>query len=185
LGIGLLVLLPILVAALLGGAITLLTFGLGLVCLVPLLCLLALAMIPVVIVAHFAQFYVVLEDARAIDAFRKGWELLKSNLGPILILGVILIVTSFIAGLVLALPLLALVAPVFAAWVLNEGALADVPMPLLVGAGLGFVCYLPILIVLTGILQTWVMSAWTLAFRQWTAGSAAAPGPLAAPPAAA
>ena len=99
--------------------------------------------------------------------------MLKANLGPILILGIILIVIGFIAGLVLALPLIALVVPVVIGLAASQGDLAGLQTPVLVAAGVGFLCYLPILIVLSGILQTWTMSAWTLAYRQFTGGQAA------------
>jgi hypothetical protein len=182
LGIGLLVALPILIVAVVGVAGTALTFGLGLICLVPLLCLTVIALIPLAIVAHFAQFYVVFDDERAIAAMRKGWELLKSKVGPILILGAILVVVGIVAGLILAAPLLALFAPAIVAMVASQGQqLGDLPAAALAAAGVGFVCYLPILLVLSGILQTWVMSAWALAFRHLTGREAAPPAAMVPP----
>jgi hypothetical protein len=176
-GIGLLVALPFLAVLILTVAGGVLTAGLGLICLLPLLCVVILALIPVGIVAHFAQFAVVIDDLRAIEAFRKGWAILKNNVGPILILGAILLVIGFIAGLILAAPFIALVIPVFVALAAGQGDFAALQTPLLVAAGLGFVCYLPILLVLSGILQTWTTSAWTLAYRHFKAEPAAPMAP--------
>jgi hypothetical protein len=184
LGIGLLVALPLVLATLLTVVGGILTFGIGLACLLPLLCIVAILVIPLSIVAHFAQFEVVFEDVRAIEGFKRGWELLKNNLGPILILGLILVVVSFLAGVILALPIIALVVPVVLGMAAGDTELANLQSPLMIGAGVAFICYLPILIVLGGILQTWVMSAWTLAYRQLTGREpgAAKPMPPVAPP---
>ena len=40
--------------------------------------------------------------------------------------------------------------------------------PGLIVAALCFVAYLPVLIVLSGILQTWTTAVWTLAYQQFT-----------------
>jgi hypothetical protein len=180
LGLSLLLAVPIILLAVITGVGFAVAGPFGLICL-PLLCLAILAFIPLSIVAHFAQFGVVLDGLRVGDAFRKGWEVLKTNLGPIIILGLILIVIGFVAGILIAAPFIAILAPLLIGMIAGSNADSALPgMPFLVAAGLGFLCYLPIALVLSGVLQTWVMSAWMLAYRQFT-GRAMTP---AAPPAA-
>lgn len=159
------VILPIIVLILAGVAAAVLTLGLGAICLVPLICLLVIALIPISILVHFAQFGIVLDDLGVMDSLRKGWAVIKANLGPILMLGVILLVIGFVAGLILALPFIIIVIPAAFAFVLGGN---QPNVPLLTAAGIAFVCYLPILIFLSGVLHTWIMSAWTLAWRQFT-----------------
>ncbi|MBM4424122.1 MAG: hypothetical protein FJ030_12160 [Chloroflexi bacterium] len=159
------------------GLIGAFTLGIGLCFLLPVLCVLILALIPLSITAHFARFGVVVEDKPVMDAFRRGWELLKANLGPIIVLGAILIVISIIAGLVLVLPFFAIVFPTIFAFMLNP---EDPNWVILGASGLAFLCYLPIAIVLGSILETWQTSAWTLAYRRFIGSAPAAP--VAAPP---
>ncbi|MBI3177965.1 MAG: hypothetical protein HYZ35_08230 [Chloroflexi bacterium] len=162
---------------LLTGLIGAATLGLGLVCLLPILCLLVLALIPLGILAHFAQFGIVVDNLGVMDAFRKGWQVLKDNLGPIIILAIILVIIGVVTGLVLVAPFVGIVLPAMAAFILNpERPNAG----LLIGSGLALLCYLPIAIVLGSILQTWSNSVWTLAYRQFT-GAARAPMTPAAP----
>lgn len=181
LGIVLLTILPVLVIALFGlftSVVAALTFGLGALCLLPLLCLLILALIPLGILAHFAQFAVVLEDLGVVDAFRRSWEVLKANLGPIIIVGLILIVIGFIAGLILVAPFFAIVFPtLFFAFLGRDG----VSVPVIALGGAAILCYLPIAIVLSGILQTWTTSVWTLAYRQFVGNIPTVSAPVPTP----
>jgi len=151
------------------------TFGIGLCITLPILCVLILALIPLSIVAHFARFGVVVEDLGVTDAFRRSWDILKTNIAPIIVLGLILIVIGLIAGLILVAPFFAIVFPSIFVFALNP----DQPnWVILAASGLALLCYLPIAIVLGSILETWRTSVWTLAYRQFT-GSA----PAASPPA--
>jgi hypothetical protein len=182
LGIALALLIPLILVAIVFGSILLFTFGLGFICLIPLICLLVPLFIVLVIVAHFAQFAVVLEDMAVVDAFRRGWHILASNVLPIVILGLILVVAEIVASLLLALPVLLIVLPTVLS-ALN-GSSGPNNFALLATA-LGCLCYLPILLVLSGILHTWTTAAWTLAYKHFM-GPPALPtmAPAAPPPAA-
>lgn len=133
-------------------------------CLIPIICILVIALIPLAIVAHFAQFGVVIEDLPVMDAVQRAWELLKANLVPILILGVIMFVINLVAGLLLVAPFAAVAFPAIAAFMAD----AQNPNWGLVGAsGLGLLCLLPFAILISSILTTWSFSVWTLAYRQF------------------
>jgi hypothetical protein len=165
-GIALMLIAPALLFVVFAGVIILATFGLGALLVVPLACVFALAYIPFAIVAHFAQFAVVVDDLRVGDAFRRGWSVLQSNLGPIIILGVLLLVIGFVAGLILLAPFVAIVAPAAVLAGVGGGRL-DVFV--IVAAAVAFLVYLPIALLASGILQTWTTAVWTLAWKQFTA----------------
>jgi hypothetical protein len=174
LGIGLLLIAPAIVLAIVFGTVGVLTGGVGLICLIPLICILVPLFIVLAILAHFAQFAVVLEDMRVMDAFRRGWQILKANLANIIVLGIILLFINFIAGLILVLPFLAFLLPtLFVAFATGTGGQPN--LGALLVAGLGVLCFLPIAIILGGILQTWYTSAWTLAYKQFVGRTPAAP----------
>jgi len=169
-GIGLMLIAPVLFFGLLALLIVVGKFGLGTLLIVPLVCVFALAYIPFAIVAHFAQYAVVLDDLRVGDAFRKGWSVLQANFGPILILGVLVIVIGFVAGLLIFAPAIALALPAIALFMLGGGRL-DVPV--IVSAVVAFIIYLPIALTLSGIVQTWTRAVWTLAWKYFSGAAPA------------
>ena len=165
LGIALMLIAPAFVFGLLALVFVLATFGLGALLVIPLACVFALAYIPFAIVAHFAQFAVVLDDLRVGAAFRKGWAVLQANLGPIVILGLMLIVIGFVAGLLIFAPFVAIALP--AAVMLAVGG-ARLDVLVLASVAVAFLIYLPIALILSGILQTWTTAVWTLAWKHFT-----------------
>lgn len=157
------------------GLLGALTAGVGFV-LLPLVCLVGLAMIPLAIVAHFARFSVVIEEKPVADAFGRGWEILRNQIGPIIVLGALLLVADFVLGLVLFAPFLAAVLPALAAFVLAPQAPS---LPVIVASGLAVLFFLPIVALVGSVVETWQTSTWTLAYRQFV-GSAS--GATASPP---
>jgi hypothetical protein len=152
----------------------------GLLCGLPLIFAFVVAAIVLGIVAYFAQMAAVIEDLSITTALNRAWEVIRANLGDIIVLGIILIVAQAVIGVVIALPLVLTLIPLaFAAFAfLNESQRVGVGG--LIAAGVCFTAYLPVLIVLAGVLETWITSAWTLAYRQFIRPMAA-PGAQAAP----
>jgi hypothetical protein len=92
----LILLLPILAA-------TVLTLGVALICLLPLLCLLIPLGLTVPIFLQFAQMAIVVEGRGIMDSIRRAWEVIRGNVGPVLVMGLILVVGSFFAQTFFAL----------------------------------------------------------------------------------
>ena len=166
---------PILLFIAIALLVVFLTSGFGVFCILPLLCVLVIAYIPYAIVIWLGQIGVVVDDLGVFDSVRKGWELLKANVGPVIILGVILFVIGLVIGVAMLIPLAIIAIPVFFAFVTDPG---NPNIPMLVGAGVAFLCLLPVLWVVSGAVNTWVYSVWTLTYRQFT-GGASAPAPSA------
>ncbi len=181
--VGLISFLAVVLTVVPGAIFTALTFGIGAICLVPLICLLSILSILLGVVAYFAQIAAVTENLKVMDAVRRAWEIIKGNLGSIIVLGLILLVLSGIVGFVLALPMVAIVFPaMFGLIALASGEAPAAGNATLLISGLCFLVYLPVLIVLSGILQAWVTAAWTLAYEQFTGrGGAVVPSAPAAP----
>ena len=152
----------------------------GLLCGLPLIFAFVVAAIVLGIVAYFAQIAAVVEDLSVTAALGRAWEVIRANLGDIIILGIVLIVAQAVIGVVIALPLIVTLIPIVFAVIgfINESQ--NLAVGGLIVAGLCFVAYLPVLIVLGGVLETWITSAWTLAYRQFVRPMAA-PGAQSAP----
>lgn len=165
-GLVVLVLVSALVAVGIGAAIF--TLGIGFLCVLPLFCVLFLGLVFAGIVIQQAEAAIVIENLGIMDGLRRGWDVVKTHLGPILIMWLILLVIGFVVGIVIALPILIAVVPAAIAFAAaNSQATTFDYTPLIVG----LVCcavYFPFLIVLSGILEAYVQSAWTLTFLRLT-----------------
>jgi hypothetical protein len=145
------------------------TLGIGLICLLPLLCL----MIPVAwvvgVIIEQSNVAIVVENLGIMDGLKRGWEVVKANAGTMIVMWLVLVVgVTLIGGLIIGLPLMLSLGPLMAAIFLTGeramwGGLAV--------AGICFVAWLPFLIVLSGILRSYVGSAWTLTFLRLTTGT--------------
>jgi hypothetical protein len=145
-------------------AATLLTFGIALICLVPLCCLMIPAMWAISVILEQAYIAIVVEERGIADGLSRGWEVAKSHWEPMLVMGVILILGAAIVGLVIAIPIIMITFPLFFALGFSS---SDSMLPLAIG-GICFLIYLPVLIVAGGILKAYVQSAWTLTFLRVT-----------------
>lgn len=150
---------------------TVLTLGLGLICLIPLLCLIVPLSWLLFVLIEQANIAIVVENKGVIDGWRRGWQVFKDNLGTMIVMGLILYVgVALIGGLIIGIPVMLIIFPALLAGLLGgENAFGS---GLLV-AGLCFVLYLPVLILLNGILTGYIESAWTLTYLRLTGRKAA------------
>lgn len=140
------------------------TFGIALICLLPLCCLLIPLMWAVSVILEQAYIAIVVEERGVADGLSRGWEVVKSHWEPMLVMGVILIFGAAIVGLVIAIPIMMITFPLFFALGFSG---SESMAPLAIG-GICFLIYLPVLIVAGGILKAYVQSAWTLTFLRVT-----------------
>jgi len=138
-----------------------LTLGLALVCLIPLICLVVPLAFVVQMYLKFVQNSIVVEKRGIFDSFGRAWQVVSANLGPVIVMGIILILTAAIGGFLLVLPLIVGAFPLLVA--LGSG---EPSQGTLVAGVLCFAVYLPVLLAGSGVLQTFVYSAWTLTYRR-------------------
>ena len=154
-------------------AVTALTLGIGLLCILPLICIMIPVFWMVSILIEQATVAIVVEDLGVIDSIKRAWQIvIQENLGSYAVLGLILGIGGAIVGFVFALPLFLMVIPIMIGiFAGGDGAMGGG----IIAAIVMFIVYLPILIVLSGVLQAYVGSAWTLAFRRAASASLQAP----------
>ena len=87
---------------------------------------------------------------------------LRSNLGEIFVMGLILVIGGFVVGLILAIPFILLALPLITGLVMGTDTSSVVGISATVIGGL---LYLPILIIAGGIIRTFVTGSWTLTYR--------------------
>jgi hypothetical protein len=107
---------------------------------------------------------IVLEDAAVLPSLSRGWDILRNNLGPIIVMAIILAVITLVVGFVIAIPILVTVVPAAIAFAAGDGQNWN---PLL----LALVCvclYAPVSWLLNGIANAYAESAWTLTYMRLT-----------------
>jgi hypothetical protein len=140
-----------------------LTAGVGLLCLIPLLCILVPLSWVLLVIVEQAQAGIVLEDLGMLDGFRRGWEIVKSNPGPIIVMALILGIGGAIVGVIVSLPVIIAVLPIVIGY--SVGASQESTTPIIIAAACCLL-YFPVLLFLNGILTAYIQSAWTLTFMQ-------------------
>jgi len=159
------------------------TLGVALLCLLPLLCVIFILVWAVAVVLELANVALVSDDLGIMAALGRGWETARANLGPVLVMALVLGIGGWLVGLIFALPVILVVLPaglgvIFGELAGSRGVLATG----LVTAGVCLAVYVPVLILAQGILTAYVQSAWTLTYRRLrgqhpVAGPEVAPNP--------
>jgi hypothetical protein len=137
------------------------TMGIGMLCILPLICLLIPAFWAVGVVIEQANVAMVLDDLGIGDGVRRGWEVIRANIGTMILMALILFVGSLVAGFIIALPMMIAVLPFMSA------ATGTNASPIWIGV-LCLAAYLPFLIVLNGIITAYVQTAWALTYMRVT-----------------
>lgn len=158
-----------------GVLLSILTLGVGLLCLIPLICLMVPFFWAVGVVIEQAMIAIVLEDLDIGAGLARGWEVFKRNLGTMIVMALILSIGGAVASFILAVPVLLALVPLFISFFTfsSQGLLG---LPLL--SVVLFLVYLPFLIILNGIVQSYIGTAWTLTFRRLTGRRPGMPAPV-------
>lgn len=150
-----------------GLPLSIFTCGIGAIAL-----FLALLMLPVLI--ELSVIAIVVDDLSVLDGLKRGWDVFVHNLGTMILMWLILtfgfwLVTFIIAGIPAALFL----APVAA--MTNTGIIPANDVKNIISA-ICIVAFIPVILVIIGILRSFVTSAWTHTYLELT-GQASMPTP--------
>lgn len=187
--VGVIIFLAIMVLVFSGVALSIATLGLFLLCLLPLICLFIPVMWAISVVIEQANVALVVENVGITEAISRGWRVAKDNIGSMIVMSLVLLLgVGLLGGIIIGLPMLIVLTPAFIGAV--NGGTAALRNGMLV-SGVLFLLYLPVLLLLSGILRSYTSSAWTLTYMRLTnkplqSGLAASTPPeeLVIPPAA-
>lgn len=150
-----------------GGIIAALGFGiLTLVCC--LMCVFVVIAVIVGILYPFAQRAIVLEDAGVIAGLRRGWQVIKDNLGEVIVLLILFFLIGLAVGAVtfaIFIPLAAISFAPIGIRMFTEGSFEALD----IGLGLaGILCFGLIAAAISSIFTAFKSSAFTLAYQEFT-----------------
>lgn len=143
-----------------------LTAGIALICLLPLICLAVPIGWFVSIIIEQANVALVVDDVGVFEGLRRGWQIVIDHIGEYILMGLILLLGGGLVSFLISLPFAFLAFPIF--------------LSIAAGSGMGIgtsvstifliclVLYLPVLLVLNGFLRAYIGSAWTLSYMRLT-----------------
>ena len=156
----------------------------GIACVgVPLACVLWIYSIIAGAIQMLGDRAISIDQVGAMDAIRRGWGLFRSNLGNVIVMGIILaligiaigIVTAIVAGIVLVPSIVLMV---------SQAARETGPQPFsFVVFGLSLLLFFVIAAVISALVVAFRATVWTLIYRQITGKGAVLPPASSAPPA--
>jgi hypothetical protein len=169
--IGFLSMVVVVVLILLGIGVGVATLGIGLLCLLPFFCLMIPVFWLVSVVLEQAVVAIVGEDMGMIAGLQKGWDTFRMHLGEMVVMALILLVGGGVVKLLIGLPAILIVLPLLATLFTMQGQI------ILGGAAVSLVLlcvYIPVAVILNGILQSYLGTAWVLTYRRLNGRAASA-----------
>jgi hypothetical protein len=111
----------------------------------------------------YAERAAILEDLGWLEAFARGWKVLKTNIGPTLIFWLIFFVLGLMMVFAIGGGFLAMLLPLVGVFA-NTDPGPWIGVPVCCGGLLAFV----VLSLISAIVQTFTSTTWTLAYREMT-----------------
>jgi hypothetical protein len=137
----------------------------GMICIVPIFCLLVPSFLLAGLFAILAQIAVVTEDLPISAAFLRAWEVAKSNFGSMIILALILAVGGVLLMVILSLPVAGILLPAILGVATNDQSIITTTT---LASSLCIIGYTPFLFLVYSVMQTFITGAWTLAYRRFS-----------------
>jgi hypothetical protein len=128
------------------------------------LCLLIPVAIVINMIVRQSERAIVLENLPVLPSLSRGWDIFRSHLGEIILMAIILGVIAGVAGFIIAIPVFIVVVPAAIAFAYGN---AQNWTPMIV-AGALLCLYIPVSLLLNGIVISYTESAWTLTFMRLT-----------------
>lgn len=147
-------------------AFSIVTLGIGTICLFPIFLLFIPLGILVYVLMEQGIAAVLVDNLGVTDALQRAWELVKKNIGVMVLMSVILYVGATLVSMVISIPMLI---PMFG-FIANMGTEPDFQSfeRLSRNMILWTLAFSPLYAVLQGILLTFMQSAWTLTYLRLT-----------------
>lgn len=144
---------------------TIASFGIGLFCLIPIICLLVPVTAIINVILEQANVALIVENLGLWDAVKRGWKVCRENIGPVAVVALVILFGGGIIGFIISLPLILVLIPLFMGIFSKDQSVLTTG---LATAGVLLCCLMPVVIALQGVLQSYTGSVWTLTFLRLT-----------------
>jgi len=139
------------------------TLGFGIFLLFPLIILIIPASLFIYLIIINSMIALIAEDLPVFKAFERGWQVTTKNLGPMIVMLLILGVGQFFATFIIILPIFASFIPIGLAFAIQDQAAM---ITVIVISSLLALLMIFLGIFLVGIIRSYLLAAWTLNFKK-------------------
>jgi hypothetical protein len=146
------------------------TMGIGVMCLVPLICLLIPISWVISVILEQANVALISENLGLWEAIKRGWNVCRDNLGPVAVVALIVVIGGGIISFIISLPIILALIPLGVMMFSQDQSTMTTALST---TGVLLCCMIPVVIVLKGILQSYIGSVWTLTFLRLTKSQSA------------
>jgi hypothetical protein len=162
---GLTLIIPVLVffgVLLIGIPLSIITCGIGAIAMI-----IALMLLPVLV--ELSVIAIVVEDVGIFDGLKRGWDVFRRNPGEMILMWLILVVgLGLILVFIVGIPIALFLTPV--AVVTSVGSNQSPALGTIISI-ICLVAFLPVLLIVAGIVRSFITSAWTLTYLELTGRS--------------
>ena len=156
----------------------------GVACIIiPLICVLSIYSIIAGGIQMLGDRAIMIDQVGAMDAIRQGWALFRSNLGNIIIMGIILAIIGAIVGFIAVLVGGIVLAPSIVLMVTQSSSQSGPQALSFVVLGVSILAFIIIVAIISSVVVAFRATVWTLIYRQISGKGMALPPASSAPPA--
>jgi hypothetical protein len=137
------------------------TLGVGMLCLIPFICILVPVFWLISILLEQSIIAIVVEGTGIFAGLKRGWQVVKKNPWQLILMSLILGIGGGIINFILAIPIFLAMLPLIIP--LISGSMEALKTTGIISLSLCCI-YLPVLYLLSGILTAYIQSTWTLTF---------------------
>jgi len=138
------------------------TLGLGLILLIPLFIVVAFA---VKILIEQTIVAIVAEDLGVFAAIERAWKLLVEKPWPQMVIALVTTIAEIAVTFVLVIPIFLVLLPFLVSIFFQTDAVIGIGAII---SGAGFLLYLPLILLATGIMYAYFGTLWAMTFRRLT-----------------
>ena len=141
------------------------TAGVGMLCLIPFICILVPVFWLISILLEQSIIAIVIEGTGIFAGLKRGWQVVKKNPWQLILMSLILGIGGGIINFILAIPIFLAMLPLIIP--LISGSMDALKTTGIISLSLCCI-YLPVLYLFSGILTGYIQSTWTLTFMRLT-----------------
>ena len=144
------------------------TFGIGMLCVMPLYCLLIPAMFLVYAFTTQGQVAILADDMGVTDALKRSWELIRGNFWGILLLSIVIYIGIWLINMLISIPFMIPMYVDMFRMMESFDSMQAMQMNWMRSSVIWMLIYAPVYSLVQGISLTFIQSAWTVTYLRLT-----------------
>jgi hypothetical protein len=153
------------------GALSAITFGFGMILILPFYCVLIIFTLLVYAYGVQVQVAILADNLGVVEAIQKGWSIFKGNFLGLALLCVVIYFGTWLVNMIISLPMMIPMYVNMFRFMESPGNLDTFERNFMSGIWIWFLVFAPVYSLVQGIVLTFMQSAWTVTYLRITRGS--------------